>query len=92
MNTKNNTANRLYKNIKYPVFAREYGIQGMAVMRFIVEKDGSVSEITSVRGICDDIRDECIRIVESMPKWVPGTQDGKAVRVQFYLPVRFRLE
>ena len=82
----------IYGNIKYPALARQYGIEGMAIVKFVVEKDGSITNVESVRGICNEIRDECIRVVKLMPRWDYGMQRGKPVRVQFNLPVKFKLE
>lgn len=81
----------IFKNIKYPETARKNGIQGMSVVKFIVEKDGSISEAEIVRRISGECDEEVLRIVYMMPKWVPGKQKGKAVRTQFMLPVRFQL-
>lgn len=82
----------IYSNIKYPPFARENGIQGSAYIRFVVEKDGSISNIKTVRGICTDIKNECERVIRMMPTWEPGEQNGKPVRVRFTLPIKFKLE
>ena len=82
----------IYKNIKYPHFAREMGIEGTALMTFVIYKDGSVKEIKSINGICSPIRDECIRVIELMPDWHAGLQNGEPVKVQFNLPIKFRLE
>ena len=82
----------IYSNIKYPAKCRELGIDGMALVEFVVEKDGSINEVRSRRGICKEIKDECLRVVNMMPNWTPGYQQGKPVRVQFTLPVRFKLE
>ncbi|MCB0521526.1 MAG: TonB family protein [Saprospiraceae bacterium] len=82
----------IYGTIKYPAKARKMGIEGMAIVKFIVEKDGRVSNVEVVRGLCDEIANECKRVVEMMPDWVPGMQHGKPVRVQFNLPVKFKLE
>ena len=81
----------IYRNIRYPARAREYGAEGMAVISFVIETNGAITNIESVRGITEDIRDEVIRLVRTFPRWEPGTQDGKAVRVQFNLPVKFQL-
>ncbi len=82
----------IYSNIRYPAKAREYGIEGMAIVKFVVEKNGKITNIKSVRGICNEIRDEVIRVVQLMPDWIPGEQRGNPVRVQFSLPVKFKLE
>ncbi|HQO48925.1 MAG TPA: energy transducer TonB [Bacteroidales bacterium] len=80
------------KNIKYPPMARESGIQGRVFVNFVVEPDGRVSNVKVLRGIGGGCDEEAIRVVESMPKWTPGRQRGKAVRVSFNLPVRFTLQ
>ncbi len=82
----------IYNNIKYPTLARIHGIEGMAVVSFIVEKDGFVTDPKILRDVKAGCGDEALKIVRRMPKWKPGTQDGKPVRVQFNLPVRFKLE
>ncbi len=79
-------------NIKYPPMARESGIQGRVFVNFVVEPDGSVSNVTILRGIGGGCDEEAIRVIQSMPKWTPGRQRGKAVRVSFNLPVRFTLQ
>lgn len=80
------------KNIKYPGFARESGIQGRVFVNFVVEPSGLVSNVKILRGIGGGCDEEAIRVVQSMPKWTPGKQRGKAVRVSFNLPVRFTLQ
>ncbi|MDP3462804.1 MAG: energy transducer TonB [Bacteroidales bacterium] len=80
------------KNIKYPPMARESGIQGRVFVNFVVEPDGSVSNVKVLRGIGGGCDEEAIRVVNNMPKWTPGRQRGKAVRVSFNLPVRFTLQ
>ncbi len=80
------------RNIKYPAMARESGIQGRVFVNFVVEPNGSVSNVKILRGIGGGCDEEAIRVVEAMPKWTPGRQRGKAVRVSFNLPVRFTLQ
>lgn len=82
----------IYTNIKYPPFAVENGIDGTAIVRFVVEKDGSVTSIKTMRSVSHDIKAECERVVGLMPKWNPGQMNGMPVRVQYYLPVKFKLE
>ena len=88
--------NFIYKNIKYPAIARENGVEGQVVVTFVVEKNGKVTDARILRDIGAGCGQESLRIVNmmnSMPqKWIPGKQRGKPVRVQFNLPVRFRLE
>ena len=81
----------LAQNIKYPQLARENNITGKVYVTFVVEKDGSVSNARVLRDIGGGCGAEAIRVVKSMPKWTPGKQRGKAVRVQYHLPVNFNL-
>jgi len=86
----------IYKNIKYPAIARENGVEGTVVIQFVVDKDGGISESKVLRDIGAQCGDEALRVVKLMDqkgiKWVPGKQRGRPVRVQFNLPVKFRLE
>ena len=79
-------------NIKYPVIAQENGIQGRVITNFVVEKDGSITDVQVVRGVDPSLDKEAIRVIQSMPKWKPGKQRGSSVRVRFTLPVVFRLQ
>lgn len=81
----------LQENLKYPTMAREAGIQGTVFVTFVVEKDGSITDVRILRGVGGGLDEEAIRVVESMPSWTPGRQRGQAVRVQFNLPIRFVL-
>jgi protein TonB len=81
----------LSDNIKYPQIAKESGIQGTVYITFVVERDGSVTDIKVMRGIGGGCDEEAIRVVQSMPKWMPGKQRGKPVRVQFNMPIKFTL-
>ena len=80
------------KNLKYPAFAAENGIQGRVTLSFVVEKDGSVTDIQVMRSPAEELSKEAIRVVNAMPKWKPGKQRGKPVRVKYVLPVTFRLQ
>lgn len=80
------------KNVKYPQIARETGVQGRVYVNFVVEPDGSVSNVSVLRGIGGGCDEEAIRVVKNMPKWKPGKQRGKAVRVSYMLPVNFKLQ
>ena len=80
------------KNVKYPQKAKDEGIQGRVFIQFIVEKDGSIGEVKLLRGIGGGCDEEGIRVVKSMPKWTPGQQAGKAVRVYYTLPIFFKLD
>lgn len=82
----------LYENIKYPQMAKESGIQGRVFVTFVVEKNGEVTDVRVLRGIGGGCDEEAIRVVENMPKWTPGKQRGKPVRVQFNLPIKFTLQ
>ena len=81
----------LMKNIKYPEQAMKEGIQGRVTVRFIVEKDGSISDVKPVLSVHPLLNKEAVRVVKSMPKWSPGKQNGKPVRVRFNVPVMFKL-
>ena len=80
------------KNIKYPVAAQEARIEGRVIVQFVVGKDGSVSDIHTVRGVSPELDAEAIRVVSMMPKWIPGKQRGKAVAVKYTMPIMFRLK
>ncbi|HOV71049.1 MAG TPA: energy transducer TonB [Dysgonamonadaceae bacterium] len=82
----------LSDNIRYPVIAQENGIQGRVICSFVVEKDGSITDVQVVRGVDPSLDKEAVRVIQSMPKWKPGKQRGKAVRVRFTLPIVFRLQ
>lgn len=82
----------LGNNIKYPPFAKETNIQGRVFINFVVEPDGKISNVKVLRGIGGGCDEEAIRVVESMPKWKPGMQRGKPVRVSYNLPVKFTLQ
>ena len=82
----------MMKNIKYPKQAMKEGIQGRVTVSFIVEKDGRVSNVRLLRSVQPLLDKEAIRVVKSMPKWSPGKQKGKPVRVRFNLPVMFKLK
>lgn len=81
----------LQNNLKYPVLAKELGIQGKVFVSFVIEKDGSVSDIILLRGIGGGCDEEAIRVIKNMPKWIAGKQRNIPVRVRFTLPVSFRL-
>ncbi len=82
----------IYKNIRYPENAREEGITGDVLIRFVVEKDGSISDITPLRGVCESIEQECMRVMKFMPEWMPGMKNEKPVKVSYNLPIKFKLE
>jgi protein TonB len=78
--------------MKYPEEAKELGVQGKGIVTFVVEVDGSITDVKVLRGIGSGCDDEAVRVVKSMPKWVPGKQRGVPVRVQFNLPINFKLQ
>ena len=82
----------LSKNIRYPVIAQENGLQGRVICQFVVNSDGSIVDIVVVRSVDPSLDKEAVRVIQSMPKWQPGEQRGKAVRVKYTLPVNFRLQ
>jgi protein TonB len=81
----------LTKNLKYPEEAKEIGISGKVIITFVVETDGSISDVTVARGIGPLCDEEAVRVVKSMPNWSPGKQNNIPVRVRFNLPVKFTL-
>ena len=82
----------LSKNIKYPTIAQENGTQGRVTVQFVVNRDGSIVDAKVVRSVDPYLDKEAIRVISSMPKWKPGMQRGKAVRVKYTVPVMFRLQ
>jgi periplasmic protein TonB len=82
----------LSENIRYPQMARESGIQGTVFVTFVVERDGSVTDVRVLRGIGGGCDEEAIRVIQAMPRWNAGKQRGRPVRVQFNMPIRFTLQ
>ncbi len=82
----------LSNNVKYPVVAQENGVQGRVVVSFVVERDGSITDVKVVRGVDPSLDKEASRVVRAMPRWIPGKQNGSAVRVKYNVPVAFRLQ
>ena len=82
----------LRDNIKYPTVAAENGVQGRVVVGFVVERDGSITDVKILRGVDPSLDREAMRVVKNMPKWTPGKQNGSAVRVKYQVPVSFRLQ
>lgn len=80
------------KNMKYPMMARESDIQGKVYVQFVVEPDGSISKVQVLRGIGGGCDEEAVRVIQSMPKWKPGKQRGAPVRVQYMVPIVFKLQ
>ena len=81
----------IYSNLKYPMNAREYGIEGNAVANFVINKNGELEDIQITRGLCQSIKDECFKVINNLPQWHPGTQNGEPVNVYYTLPIRFKL-
>lgn len=82
----------LSKNIKYPTIAQENGTQGRVTVQFVVNKDGSIVDAKVLRGVDPYLDKEAVRVIMGMPKWKPGMQRGKPVRVKYTVPVMFRLQ
>ena len=82
----------LSSNVKYPVVAQENGVQGRVIVGFVVEKDGSITDVKVMRSVDPSLDREAQRVVKSMPKWKPGKQNGAAVRVKYTVPVLFKLQ
>lgn len=82
----------LSENTKYPVVAQENGVQGRVTVQFVVEKDGSISDVHVLKGVDPSLDKEAVRVVKSMPRWTPGKQNGITVRVNYRVPVLFRLQ
>ena len=82
----------LSSHVKYPPIAEENGIQGRVIVGFVVERDGSVSQVQVIRGVDPSLDKEAARVVASMPKWTPGRQNGQNVRVKYNVPVNFKLQ
>jgi periplasmic protein TonB len=82
----------LGSKIMYPKYAKENNITGTLIITFVVESDGSITDVRALKDIGGGCGEEAIRVVKSMPKWTPGKQNGELVRVQYNLPIRFTLE
>lgn len=80
------------KNVRYPDSARKNSIQGRVVVKFVVNEDGTLSNVEAIRGIGYGCDEEAVRVIKSMPRWKPGKQGGKAVKVNFNQPVLFKLQ
>ena len=81
----------IQKNVRYPAIAKEYNITGKVYISFIVDKQGSVTNVKVVRGVDKNLDEEAVRVVKSLPKYKPGKQRGKPVRVMFTIPINFTL-
>lgn len=82
----------LSSHVKYPVVAQENGVQGRVTVSFVVERDGSITDVHVVRSVDPSLDREAARVISSMPNWQPGKQNGSAVRVKFNVPVQFKLQ
>jgi protein TonB len=82
----------LQENLQYPALAQEISIQGTVYVSFVVEEDGSLTDIKVLRGIGGDCDEEAIRVIKLMPNWIPGKMKGKSVRCQYTMPIKFILE
>ena len=82
----------LSENIRYPVVARENSIEGTVYIGFVVDTDGQLSNITVKRGVAGGCTEESVRVISSMPKWIPGKHKGELVRVNFTMPIKFKLD
>lgn len=82
----------LKKNLKYPTIPQENGIEGRVIIQFVVDKDGTITNAEVVRGVHPQLDKEALRVVSLMPKWTPGMQNRKPVRVKYTMPVAFKLQ
>ena len=78
--------------MKYPEAAEKAGTQGRVIATFVVEKDGSISNARVVKSVSKELDEEALRVINAMPKWTPGMQSGKNVRVKYTIPISFRLD
>jgi protein TonB len=81
----------LSENIKYPVIAKETGIEGTVFIKFVIETDGSIGNVQILRGVTSALDNEALRVIKKMPPWKPGKQNGREVRVSYTVPIRFSL-
>jgi len=82
----------LATNIKYPSDAKEQNIEGRVICQFVINRDGSVSDVVVVRSIAPSLDAEAVRVISAMPNWTPGEQRGQTVRVKYTLPINFKLD
>lgn len=82
----------LSRNVRYPVTCQENGVQGTVIVQFIVDKEGSVEEVSIATGVDSHLDAEAMRVIGMMPKWKPGKHEGKEVNVRCTIPVGFRLQ
>ncbi len=81
----------LSRNIRYPAVAEENGVQGRVILSFVVEPDGSITDVVVVKSVDPSLDREAVRVTRSMPRWIPGKQKGQAVRLKYTMPITFRL-
>ena len=91
-NFPGNVQQWISKNIKYPMIAQENNIQGRVFVQFVIERDGSVTDVKVARSVDPSLDKEAIRVVKAMPKWTPGKQRNKPVRVSYTVPINFQLQ
>ena len=82
----------LRENVRYPDLAHKQGVQGRVIVQFVVNRDGSISDAKVIKSVHEYLDKEALRVVNAMPYWKPGVKDGEKVRVQFTLPITFRLQ
>lgn len=82
----------LMQNVKYPEDAEKQKVEGSVIANFVVEADGTIANVGVSRPVFPSLDAEAIRVLKAMPKWTPGRQDGKPVRVRYVVPVRFKLK
>lgn len=82
----------LNSSVKYPEIAKEVRVQGTVIVKFVVYEDGSIGDVEVIRSVMKALDDEAMRVISGMPKWNPGIQNGRAVKVYFTIPIRFRME
>jgi protein TonB len=82
----------MVENVKYPETSKDKGVQGSVYVSFVVEKDGRITNTKVIRGVEKSLDAEAFRVVSAMPKWIPGSEKGKPVRVQFNMPIQFKLK
>lgn len=79
------------ENIKYPKTAREQGVEGNVVIRFVVEKDGSVSNMESLMNFNEELEEEAMRVISEMPQWKPAEHEGEKVRTEVAIPIQYKI-
>ena len=81
----------IQKNLKYPASARRMGVEGQVFVQFVIDNDGKVTEVQTMKGVSADCDKEAMRVISMMPRWKPGKQSGKPVRVRYVLPIKFKI-